>query len=70
MPKWRDVEKTVIVDLDAIIDCHSVDDFLDYLCELTSEPLLMDICWKPLVDIKIEVTGYVDHEFDDYDAEE
>lgn len=59
----RDIKKTVIVDLDRIIECDGVDGFNDYLCELVGESLMMDIGWT-YPEIKLVVTGYVEDEED------
>ena len=61
----HDVRMVVEVDFDEVIGM-TVDDFNDYLCDLTREPCLQGISWEVsgLNDglIALTVSGYVDEE--------
>jgi hypothetical protein len=74
LDRWREeregggtrfVNKTVLADLEKIIECD-IDGWNDYLCELVGEPLLLDIGWTVVggekSTVEVRVTGYVEDE--------
>ena len=62
----RDVKKVVLVDLDEVVFMSGIDDFNNYLCELTGEECLQDISWEVCGhesgSVKLSVSGYVEKE--------
>jgi|TARA_R110001583_G_scaffold16234_4_gene66112 hypothetical protein len=60
------INKIVLVDFDEVVLMTGINDFNDYLCELTEEDCLQDVSWEVCGHedgaVKLSVSGYAEEE--------